>query len=522
MTERPPDSDVEMDAETPHHALVDLHALAGTLGPIDPGGVPGFRPTPPATALRAVAEAPEEEIPVSARLAILHDLARADFPAYEAHQAEYRLLAASIAEGRDLDVDGILDDIKESAGEGIPFGATTSGRHLPHHLVAFIGEDVCATRTVEVGGLTATWVFSEFETDAPFDHVVEWIDPRNWPDRGPMLFKRMEVVGGQGPTEIASLGDDHWHGVFHEEVQILRRLNTLLHCDYWRDGGRAAGMTYALDLSLDGQIDVDRGFLSVNDVDGIRRVKALKIVGFTEDVWDRVARMVCPFWTDWVRGAVEGGTTSTPKAPTSPPVGAPTSSPTEETLDAWIRFFGDSARTYLALFDDASSRARSGGYMASDWLEDGSRYWSQLAKDWAQAWTYGLDLIEEVAREGLDAGFTPPGTPKEAGRGMATAATSTAPTDLETTLIPVAGLRESDRPACSDLSSIEAGGITIASTDLSVEVEALDDGRYGVRLGAKDASIPAGLYVGHLENPPGQRVAPVQLYTSGATGAEGL
>ena len=77
------------------------------------------------------------------------------------------------------------------------------------------------------------------------------------------------------------LGDEHWHGVFHEEVQLVKRVNTLLHCDYWRDGDRAAGMTYELDLSLDDEIDVDRGFLLVNNAGGVRRVKTLKIVGFT-------------------------------------------------------------------------------------------------------------------------------------------------------------------------------------------------------------------------------------------------
>lgn len=516
MTERPPDPDVEVDAELPHHALVGLHSLAGTLGPVEPGLVPDFRALPPAEALRAVADASPEEVSLSARLALLHDLARAGFPHRESSGEEYRRLAASIAEGNQIDADQLLDDTEQSARERRPFAGTETGRRLPHQVVAFVGEEVCDSRVVEVDGLGATWIFSEFETDAPFDHVAEWVDPHNWPERGPMLFKRMEVVGGGAPIEIASLGDAHWHGVFHEEVQLVRRLNTLLHCDYWRDGDRSAAMTYSLDFSLDGQIDVDRGFLSVNNLGAVRRVKALKIVGFTTDVWDRVAGLVCPYWTDWVRGAVEGGTTSTPRPPTFPQI--PTSAPSQETLDAWIRFFGESASAYLALFDDATSRARAGGYSTSDWLEDGRRYWSRLAKDWAQAWAYGVDLLDEVAREGLDAGFTPPGTPRERGRGMATAMTA-GPTGGEATFIPVAGLGEEDRPSCSDLASIEAGGPTIPSAGVSVSVEPFEGGGYGVRLRASNPSVPAGLYVGRLENLPGQEVIPVQLYMSGVTQA---
>ena len=142
-----------------------------------------------------------------------------------------------------IDVDQLLDDLKESAQTGVPFSTTQSGQQLPHHAAAFIREEACTIRKVDVGGLTGTWIFSEFETDAPFDHVTEWVDPRNWPRFGPMLFKQMDVVGGSEPVAIKTLGDEHWHGVFHEEVQLVSRINTLLHCDFWRDGDLAAGMT---------------------------------------------------------------------------------------------------------------------------------------------------------------------------------------------------------------------------------------------------------------------------------------
>ena len=66
-------------------------------------------------------------------------------------------------------------------------------------------------------------------------------------------------------------------------------------------------MTYDLKDSVDDEIDVDRGFLLVTDAGRVRRVQVLKIVSFTTDWWDLVARLVCPFWTDWVRFAVRGG-----------------------------------------------------------------------------------------------------------------------------------------------------------------------------------------------------------------------
>ncbi len=503
-------------------ALLKLHSLAGGFGDVDARALPGIRRLAPADALSTVAAADEGDVSVAGRLRVLHDLAAADFPGYDTAEDEYRLLAGSVADRRGVDADQLLSDLKVSAREGVAFENTPTGAALPHRDVAFIGQDICTTRAVQVDGLVAAWVFSEFETDAPFDQVAGWVDPRSWPERGPMMFKGMTLVGSPAPIEIATLGKHHWHGVFHEDVQLVKRVNTLLHCDYWR-ADTAAGMTYDLDLSLDGEIDVDRGFLSVEDVGGVRRVRALKIVGFTEDAWDDVARMVCPFWTDWVRGAVEGGTSSRPKPPSDAPAGGPSPSPPADTLDAWVRFFGDSAKTYLDLFADIGSRATSGRSTPAEWLADGNRYWSQLAKDWARAWTYGLEALEEVAREGTDAGLTPPGTDRSAGRGMAAAMTAAAtrsaaapdqPSVGESTTVPVPGLAADTPVECSRLVSIESGGATIS--DVSVTVEPLGGGRYGARVHTSDLTAPSGLYVGTLQTPGGQVLTPVQLYLARA------
>ncbi len=509
------------DIDEQRDALLVLHARAGAFGGLDARAVPGLRHPSVAEALRAVADADDGAVSAAARLRVLHDLAKADFPGYDEAEGEYRALAASVADARGLDAEQVLSDVKESAREQVAFDRTTTGRALHHRDVAFVDQDVCTTRTVRTDGLLATWVFSEFETDAPFAGVADWIDPRSWPERSPMMFKRMDLVGAQGPVEIAALGDHHWHGVFHEEVQLVKRVNTLLHCDYWR-GDSAAGMTYSLDLSLDGEIDVDRGFLSVEDLGDVRRVRALKLVGFTTDAWDDVARMVCPFWTDWVRGAVEGGTTSRPTPPQpGPPSGKP-STPTADTLDAWIRFFGESARTYLDIFADMGNTVRAPGFAPADLMADGNRYWSQLAKDWAKAWSYGLEALEEVGREGTDAGLTPPDTERWTGRGLASAmtaaatgaaATSAAPAG-ESTTVPVPGLTADTKVECSPLMSIESGGAALS--DVSVTVEPLGDGRFGARVQTTDVSVPPGLYVGTLRIPGQEAATPVQLYVARA------
>ena len=192
--------------------------------------------------------------------------------------------------------------------------------------------------------------------------------------------------------------------------------------------------------------------------------------------------MVRPFWTDWVRSAVEGGGKR---------------AETTDTHSTWNRFsrsvplgrqprcvgkfFGDSARTYVDLFEDATSRISSSQYTTADLLADGTRYWSQLSKDWARAWSNGLEMLDEVGREGLDARLMPPGAAREPAQGVATAMTPSAPIETEGTIVAAAGIGPTDRPVSSDLVSIEAGGATIVSTKVVVSVQPLEDGTYGAR-----------------------------------------
>jgi hypothetical protein len=239
-----------------------------------------------------------------------------------------------------------------------------------------------------------------------------------------------------------------------------------------------------------------------------------------------------------------------PKPPTHVPSGA-TNIPSDtggQLFEKWVEFFGDSARTYASLFDDATSRLTSGGYSVADCVADGSKAWSQLAKDWATAWSYGLDTLDEVGQQGLDAGLTPPGTPREQGRGAmramavgagtagataavpraagvpaarsaATSTTGPASTESEATIVPLAGLGPRDHVTITALESIEAGGATISPNSLDVSVVAVEGGTYGARIVSRDRTVAAGLYLGQLEGPDGRVLSPVQLYVSRASGA---
>jgi hypothetical protein len=501
------------------NALIHLHKEAGAFGDLDPADAPGFNPVSTKAALLTVANSSFEEVRESARLAILHDLIQANPGIQKEAASELNEVANSVADRHGLDAATLLGDITTSAVEKKPLSSTKSGQELKPHLTAFIGQDICQIGKVEVDGIDATWIFSELETDAPFDNVAQWVDPRNWVKRGPLLFKKMEPVGSQQPTPIKTLSDDHWHAVFHEEVQLVKELNTLLHCDFWRDGDRSAGMTYELDHSIDKEINVDRGFLLVNEADGVRRVKALKIVGFTDDMWDWVATFVCPFWTDFVRAAVEDGSNNVPGPASGQPADGSPTDLAGDLFAAWMEFLGESGKAYLDLFGDTFSRVTSGGYSASDWVEDGTRTWSQLAKDWARAWSYGLELVDDVKDEGLDASFMPPDTTAEErrrGQGLATSLRATASSAAaNSTVIPIPGLPDGVVPTCSDLTSIEENGPVVPAGAVGIALEQLADKTPGARISI-GANVTPGLYVGSLEATGLKKPVPAQIYVSGA------
>jgi hypothetical protein len=553
MTDLPPEA--ELGPETTQQALIGLHALARTYAR-DPGSVPVLRLPDPGSSLRTVAAAPLEEVPASARIALLHQLARAGYPRREDFDDEYQALAATVAADRGMTATEVLDDLRVAVQARGGLARSQTLQNSAHHEVAFLGEDICTVRRVRVDGRDAVWIFSEFETDAAFDDVADWVDPRHWPDRSPLLFKEMRIVGATDPVPIADLrGVEHWHSVFNERVQLVKPVSTLLHCDFRRDGDRSAGMTYELAFSPDNEIDVDRGFLLVNRVDDTtNRVRALKIVGFVDGEWNDVAALVCPFWTDWVRQAVRGGTRSGAKPPSHLPTGGQAPPTLTDSLEPWMQFFGESALTYLHLFDDATTRMSTPGYSSADLLADSRSYWSQLARDWAKAWTMGLETLEGIAEQGLDAGIPRPGQahpgagaapptgamPAAGAAPMARAFAATGPgatsaagpaagaaptgaaggaEEPEATLVPVVGLAEGETLTVTNLVSIEAGGPTIPAAEVTVTRAPMPDGAPAVRVQTRNRSAPPGLYLGELHGAGGRPLATVQLYLSRATGA---
>ncbi len=515
------------DDGTSHMALLALHRTAGTVK----GGGERFAPMPTDVALAAVAAAPHDSVTLASRLHVLGALARADFPGYEDHEEHYLSLAESIGRPHGVPADQILTDMKAAAEDPATFAASPTAQALPHETTAFFMQDVCSIHVVDVDGKPATWIFSEFETDTPFDQVAAWVNPVNWPERSPQMFKKMEPVDGPPASIPSPAGVTQWHAIFHEQVQLVDRLDTFLSCDYYESPGSFAGMTYDLDRSQDDQINVDRGFLLAVDLGESRHVKALKIVGFTDRIWNDVAEWVCPFWTDFVRGAVKGGSSSTPGQPPGSDLPQRPDQPTEgggldpgAVFQDWAQFMGDAVADYSEMAADWVDAITTGSYGAAEMMRDGARMWSQLARDWARAWARVMETLEELSQAGIDVSSlvpseaaAPGGDTEAAGQDRALRGRG----NIEGTTLPMPGLDPSTGVAWGEFVRIGADGTAVPGDAVIVRISHLGDVP-GVHIEMDTSAAPPGLYLSELvAGPKGEFCKPVQLYVSKARFTEG-
>ena len=85
----------DQDVEALYRDLLLLHAQAAEFRGLDLRAVPGYADFSVDSAIRAVAAAPEELVGVSARLAVMYDLAGVDTPGHDSFSDAFAVLADS-------------------------------------------------------------------------------------------------------------------------------------------------------------------------------------------------------------------------------------------------------------------------------------------------------------------------------------------------------------------------------------------------------------------------------------------
>ncbi len=475
-------------------------------------------------ALRILAEDDSNTISPAARYHALEQLARPlegeglaprrGLPGYTSLGSErirrYREFAATFAEeGKEAE---LVEHVHERAGFVVPDQIATMLSQQA--LVVLDPSRICSSDLVTAHtnagtGEQTLCLFSQFDSTVDFKVLVGWLDPTTWPARGPLLFKSVTVLEPPGRITVPEKGGDGWRGTYLEQVELVgRRLNTYLDCSFWSRGDSAA-LTYDLHESVGGELTVDRGYLSITrNPDGPGyRVRALKLVSFTDGDEAVYEDIMCPLWTDCVQQAAESPVGPGPVGKAPPPsAAAPVVLDPEELGKRWTECMTDASAAYTNFAVDVAQELVGGSYDMDDYRRHGMWLWTNLARDWSRAWVGTLEVAEQVAR--LDRG-DPSGHPGSLP--PLTATVVVGPVDAKTniTVADLAGIGGNRR-------TIPASALDVSPTEIEPGATITSTGAAGtvVTVTARITGVPPGLYIGELY--AGARTEPVLLYVSDA------
>jgi hypothetical protein len=378
--------------------------------------------------------------------------------------------------------------------------------------------DFCVSQDVIVDDHQAVWIFSEFETDESLDNLKGWLEPEHWPEWGRPMFEEMKPVGPR--TDVPVTDGRQWSANYLEVVNLAgTQLHTVLKCNV-KETGNWAAMTYELDHSIHDMLKVDRGYLLAVDVAGRRQVKALKTVGFTDAVLNSWASTACSAWGRWVHDATTRqatGVTATSAGLTGGAVGdtgtpdggggAAAAAFTQGLPQQWAKAVSDAANFYSSYASDVGGRMWSADYGRKDAIDDSTRLFLRLARDWSRTWQTGMQMSGSFA----EADIPPTGGPGPSAAGGKTL-------EFTTVLAPPQASRAD--VTVSDLTRVDLKRATLPSSAITVAPKVVDagGGATAVRLEADTTSVPEGLYVGALQLASGNHrdAAPALFYVSKA------
>jgi hypothetical protein len=265
--------------------------------------------------------------------------------------------------------------------------------------------------------------------------------------------------------------------------------------------------TFDLAHSVDGLVEIDRGYLLVTDDGPRRRVKARKIIRLADGRQSEFGRVLideaCPLWGLWIKRIVAAAAAEAGPGVAGPGV-AVDSAEAIQLLSAVYRhrfldFANRSTRVYGDYAVDVGSQLMSGSYNATSALRDGLRLTWHLTQDLARLGAYAREVFEAIEAEtGSD----------RTRRGL----TGLHPVEHVTWPLPGPG----GRLAAQDLTSISPGNPILPKSRIVV-TPATYRGGPAAKVAIDTTGVPYGMYVGSLLV-DGQPV-PFQFYVSQAVTA---
>jgi hypothetical protein len=341
----------------PEHALLSLRSRANAgeweehvFAPLD------LRPLEPSRAIEHLAGLPLREFGVLRRLDVIHDMAQdstlLDDPATK------KLVASIVGDkhseeawnlAREVSLAGGLDDLIrrfQSAG-------------LISPLLRAIKRPVCDARKLSDGSIEIT---ASYETDGEVKDFYFGADPANWPACNP-FFVAMNRRGGWFGLPAADSVNGRGYGCRMEEVvgaPPIFSWTTFLNVRYFV-AKAAVGMEFEITDGGDGAIDVDHGFVVVEErPNKMVNIRSEKTVRFTK-LPNAPAEFACSLgWIDMMAGmAVCEG----------------------DCLEDLANLAETSARAHADRIANAYEDATAGTYGAKELVRDTAAFWGQVVSD---------------------------------------------------------------------------------------------------------------------------------------------
>jgi hypothetical protein len=248
------------------------------------------------------------------------------------------------------------------------------------------------------------------------------------------------------------------------------------------------------------------------DPSGGHRVRALKLVAFTDGDEAVYEDLMCPVWTDCVQQAAESTATGGEQLKAPPPsAGGPVVLDPEALGEQWAQCMTDATKAYTDFAVDVAQEVSRGSYDMDDYRRHGMWLWTNLARDWSRAWMGTLDVVGQVAR--LDRG-----DPSD----------RVDPLAPPTAIVIVGPVAQRTDVLVSELSgiggnrrTIPVSALSVSPTPLEPEATVAAGGAPGTQITvtARVTGVPPGLYIGELR--AGARTEPLLLYVSDAVEAGG-
>jgi hypothetical protein len=236
-------------------------------------------------------------------------------------------------------------------------------------------------------------------------------------------------------------------------------------------------------------------------------------------VLNTLASTACSAWGTWVHDATTRaatGVTATSAGLTGGAVGdtgtaygggsGAAAAFTQGLPQQWASAVSDAAAFYSSYATDVGGRMWSGDYGRKDAIDDSTRLFLRLARDWSRTWQTGVQMTGKFA----EADVPPTGGPGPGAAGGRTV-------EFTTALAPPQASRAD--VSVSDLTRVDLKRATLRSSAITVAPKVVDaGGATAVRLEADTTSVPEGLYVGALQLASGDHrdAAPALFYVSKA------